>query len=121
MKTQWIMHNNKKILYIDCSNLSFEAASIQAELNTAISLATREPLNSVLTLTNMSDTKISPEIFNLMKDTASQVAPNAKKRAIVGVTGLQRSMLDLINKLAGKKTFSSFDDVEAAKNWLTTD
>jgi len=118
MKTRWITHNNKKILYVDCSNLAFDVAIVKAELDTAISLATIEPFNSVLTLTNMCDTKVSPEIFNLLKDTAAKVAPHAHKRAIVGVTGLQRSMLDLINKLAGKKTFSAFDDVEAAKNWL---
>jgi hypothetical protein len=115
------MHNNKKILYIDCSNLTFDVSVIKAEMEAAINLATREPHNTVLTLTNMCDTKVSPEIFNLLKDTAAKVAPHAHKRAIVGVTGLQRSMLDLINKLAGKKTFSAFDDVEAAKNWLTVE
>jgi hypothetical protein len=121
MKTQWIMHKGKKILYIDCSNLSFEAATIKAELGTAVSLAANEPLDSILTLTNMCDTKVSPEMYNLLKDTASQISPRVHKRAIVGVSGIQKSMLDLVNKLAGKKTFSSFADVEAAKNWLIAD
>jgi hypothetical protein len=120
MKTQWIMHKGKKILYIDCSNLSFNVATTKAELGGAISLAANEPLDSVLTLTNMTDTKVSPEMYNLLRDTASQIAPRVHKRAIVGVTGIQRSMLDLINKIAGNKTFTIFDDLEAAKNWLIT-
>ena len=123
MKTQWINHKGKRILLADYSGFGFNVAGAQAEMETAIDLASREQPNSVLTLTDIQNTKVSPEMYNQMKITANKIAPFAFKRAVVGVSGAQRFMLDLVNKLPGQtgsKQLRAFDDVETAKNWLVS-
>lgn len=121
MKTQWISHKGKRILLADYSNFGMNIEGAKAEMQAAISLAKHEPPNSVLTLTDVRGTKGSPEMLNLMKDTATKIAPHARKRAVVGVSGIQRTFVDFINKISGTKTFTLFDDLEKAKDWLVTD
>lgn len=118
MKTQWITHKNKKILLADYSGLGLDTQAAKAEMAVAIKLARQEPLNSVLTLTDVNGTKGSPEMFALMRDTAAQIGPHAQKRALVGVSRVQMTFLNLINKASSSKPFIVFDDLENAKNWL---
>ena len=123
MKTQWISHKGKKILLADYSGFGFNVAGAQAEMETAIDLALREPPNSVLTLTDIQNTKVSPDMYNQMKLTANRIAPQAVRRAVVGVSGAQRFMLDLVNKLpgqSGSKQLRAFDNLETAKDWLVS-
>jgi len=123
MKTQWINHKGKKILLADYSGFGFNVAGAQAEMETAIDLALREPPNSVLTLTDIQNTKVSPDMYNQMKLTANRIAPQAVRRAVVGVSGAQRFMLDLVNKLpgqSGSKQLRAFDNLETAKDWLVS-
>jgi hypothetical protein len=121
MKTQWITHKGKRILLADYSNFAMDTAGAKAEMETAISLVRREPSNSVLTLTDVRGTKGSPEMVSLMQSTAGKIAQYARKRAVVGVTGVQRTFVDLINKVSGNKTFVLFDDLEKAKDWLVSE
>ena len=118
MKTQWITYKGKRILLADYSNFGLDTEGVKAEMQTAISLVSREPLDSVLTLTDVRGTKGSPEMFNAMKETAAKIAPWARRRAVVSVVGVQRTFLELVNKLSGKKSFTMFDDPEKAKEWL---
>jgi hypothetical protein len=119
MKTRWITHKNQRILLADYSNFALDTVAAKVEMQAAVDLAGREPPNSVLTLTDVRGTKGSPEMFNLLRETATKIAPYARKRALVGVTGVQRTFVDLINKLSGNKTFVLFDNLETAKDWLT--
>ncbi len=120
MKTQWIHHKGQKILLADYSNFGFDAAGTRSEMEVAIKLASAEALDSILTLTNVENTKLSPEMYEKMKDTAAKIGPYTRRRAVVGIVGTQRKVLDLINKLPGQsgKQLKLFDDLEAAKNWL---
>jgi len=121
MKSHWITHKGKQILLADYSNFGMNAPALQQEMEDAIALAQAEPLNSVLTLTDVRGTRGSPVTFNLMKNTAARIAPHARKRAVVGVTGIQRTFMDMINKLSDNKTFTLFDDLEIAKDWLVSE
>jgi hypothetical protein len=123
MKTRWITHKDKKILLVDLSNLGFDVKNAQTEMETAIALASQEPLDSVLTLTDVRGTKLSPDLFDHMQFTANQIAPYAVRRAILGVSEPDHLLLDLFNKLplqSGSKQFISFDDPETAKEWLVS-
>ncbi len=121
MKTNWIDYHNKRILLADYSNFSMDAESVKMEMQAAIDLAKQEAPDSVLTLTDVRGTKGSPQIINLMKDTAAQIGPFARKRAVVGVSGVQRTFLELINKFSGDKPLMLFEDIEKAKQWLVED
>jgi hypothetical protein len=118
MKTQWVNHKGTRILLADFSNFGMDIQRAKEEMETAIHLANYEPMSSVLTLTDVRGTKGSPEMFEAMKATAGEIIPFARKRAIVGITGVQRVFLDIINKLSGNKAIVMFDDMEKAKDWL---
>jgi len=119
MRTQWIEHQGKQILFIDCSDMVLEPDLVKEELETAFRLASQEPLNSVLTLTNVHRSKMSPETLTIAKQAAKKMTPYAHKRAIVGLTDVQRVFLNALNALFPQKEIRSFEDIEEAKIWLT--
>jgi len=121
MKSHWITHRGRRILYADYTRSGEDTQNVAEEMACVINLACSEPLNSVRTLTDVTGTRGSPQMLNLMKDTAAKIAPYALKRAVVGMSGVQLSFLKLINGLAGNKTFTLFDDIEQAKDWLVND
>ena len=118
MKTQWITYQGKNILLVDCSNFIFQSDQIKAELDTAFLLASKEPPNSVLGLSDVRCSKMSPESFKIAKEGAAKIAPFARKRAMVGVTAVQKAFLKSLNALFPQKGIQSFDDIEKAKQWL---
>jgi hypothetical protein len=118
MKTKWITYKGTRILLADFSNFGLDLEKAKEEMEAAIKYANCEPENSVLTLTDIRGTKGSPEMFEAMKATAGKITPFAKKRAIVGITGVQRIFVDMINKLSGNKVLVMFDNMETAKDWL---
>jgi hypothetical protein len=118
MKTKWINYKDKRILLVDCSNYIFQADEIKAELDMAFLLVGKELPNSVLILSDVRGSKMSPESFKYAKEGASKLAPYAKKRAMVGVTTVQRVFLKSLNALFPKKQIHTFDDIELAKAWL---
>jgi hypothetical protein len=120
MKTQWITHKEKRILLVDCSNYVFQAPQIKLELDVAVQLATKEPLNSVLVLSDVRGSKMSLETFKMAKDASSQIAPFAYKRAMVGVANEQEILLDALNALFPKKKIVPFRTIEEAKDWLVS-
>ncbi len=118
MKTQWIHHKGKRVLLADFSNFGMNVADAQKEMDEAVRLARAEPHDSVCTLTDVRGTKGSPEMFAAMRATSERITPYAKRRAVVGIAGAQRVFLDIINKLAGKKSLVTFDDIDKARDWL---
>jgi len=74
--------------------------------------------NSVLVLSDVRCSKMSPESFKIAKEGAAKIAPFARKRAMVGVTAVQKAFLKSLNALFPQKGIQSFDDIEKAKQWL---
>ena len=120
MKTQWITYKGKRILLVDCSNFIFQTDQIKAELDMAVLLASKEPPNSILILSDVRGSKMSPEIFKITKEATSKIAYYARKRAMVGVTTVQKIFLESLNALFPKKQITTFDDIEKAKEWLVS-
>jgi hypothetical protein len=118
MQTKWIDHKNTRILLVDCSNYIFQADKIKAELDLAFQLISNEPPNSVLILSDVHGSKMSPESFKVAKEGSSKLTPYARRRAMVGVTAVQRVFLISLNALFPQKQIQSFGDIEEAKEWL---
>ncbi len=119
IKTKWIDYKGTRILLVDCSNTIFQADRIKAELDEAFLLASKEPPNSVLILSDVRGSKMSPETFKVTKEGASRLTPFAKKRAMVGVTKVQKIFLNTLNAFFPDKQIHPFDDMDEAKAWLT--
>jgi hypothetical protein len=121
LKSQWITYKGKKIFYANYSNFGSDTVGLAHEIEAVIGALSNEAAGSVLTLSDVGGTDGTPSAMGIMQNAASRLAPFARKRAVVGLTGIRKSFLNLVNKFAGHQTYSSFDDMEQAKDWLIAD
>lgn len=118
MKSRWITHGGKRIFLVDYSDFGSNIALIREEAKSIIEAVTREPLNSVLTLSDVRGTTGTLDTLAIMKRVVTSTNRHVRRRAVVGVSGLRQSLLDMVNRVTGNKPFAAFEDIEAAKDWL---
>lgn len=121
MKSKWIEHKGKRILYVDCTNFGSDSEALRAEAQAIIALVTQQPEDSVRALSNTEGTVGTPENLSILKGIVTRTTRFVRKRAVVGVSGIRKSLLDIVNRATGNKPFASFSDEAAAKNWLVED
>ena len=117
MCSSWIEHKDKHIFYQDFSNLFYNSAAVQAELEEVQMIVKAEPLDSVLVLTDLRDTNIGSDVLPLMNAASIATKDHVHKTAVLGVAGMKRKLADLLSSITGQP-LKYFDDMEAAKNWL---
>jgi hypothetical protein len=118
MRSNWIEHKGKKILYQDFSKNFFNSAAVKAELAEVQKIVTAQPLNSVLVLSDFRDTNVGSDLLSAMNTASSATKDHVQKTAVLGVAGMKRKLADLLTALTGQP-LKYFDDMESAKNWLT--
>ena len=118
MRSNWIEHKGKKILYQDFSKNFFKSAAVKAELAEVQKIVTAQPLNSVLVLSDFRDTNVGSDLLSAMNTASTATKDHVQKTAVLGVAGMKRKLADLLTALTGQP-LKYFDDVESAKNWLT--
>jgi hypothetical protein len=117
MRSTWIEHNGKKILYQDFSKNFFNSAAVKAELEEVQRIVTAQPLDSVLVLSDFRDTNVGSDLLSAMNTASAATKDHIQKTAVLGVTGMKRKLADLLTALTGQP-LKYFDDIESAKNWL---
>jgi hypothetical protein len=120
MRSQWIEYKGKKILFQDFSGLFFNSQAVKEELLTVQSIVIKEPPNSVLVLSNFSDTTISSDLMPVLNASSKMTKDHALKTAVIGVTGVKRTLGDLLSRLTGQQLMY-FSNIEDAKDWLVHD
>ncbi len=120
MRSNWIEHRGKKILYQDFSKIFYDSALIKAELAEVQKIVMAQPLNSVLVLSDFRDTNVGSDLLGAMNNASAATKAYVRKTAVLGVTGMKRKLGDLLTALTGQP-LKYFDDIEAAKNWLAAD
>ncbi len=118
MKSRWVEHNGKKILYQDFSNLFFNTKAIQEELNQVQAAVLSEPVNSVLIISNFTNTEITFELMPILNEASKKTKPHVRKTATLGVTGIKRTLGDLLSRITGQQLMYFTNEAEA-KAWLT--
>jgi len=118
MRSQWIEHNGKKILYQDFSKLFYNSTAVKTELAEVQEIVKAQPKDSVLILTDMRDTNIGSDLLPAMNDASAATKAYVRKTAVLGVTGVKRTLADLLTSLTGQP-LKYFDNMEDAKHWLT--
>lgn len=118
MKSHWITHKGKRVFIFDCSNFGSDVAALEAETEAVAAVVTKEPLNSVLAVSNSMGTVGTPAAMRILERLVSRTSRHVQKRAVVGVTGLRRFLVDAMNRVSGGKPFSNFETVEEALDWL---
>ncbi len=113
---KWILHKGKRIIYAEMAGKSTEEildtiARAKAEIR-------KEPPESVLSLINVKDGKISTEINQAFKDLAKDSDPYMKMTAIIGVEGLQTVMLNGILMFTRTKKVAVKKSKEEALDFL---
>lgn len=118
MKSRWIEHNGKKIFYQDFSNYFFNEEAVKQELSEVQAIVLNEPENSVLVLTNMSNTEITLNLMPLFNESSRVTKSHVSKTAVLGVTGVKRTLGDLLSKITGQPLMYFNTELEA-KEWLS--
>lgn len=121
MKSRWIVHNDQRIFFVDFTDFGSDAAALRAEAKAIIETVTQEPLNSVRSLSDARGTVGSPETLSIMRSIVARTNRYVRRRAIVGMTGPRRTLIEIMNRITGAKQFAMFDDADAAKDWLLKD
>lgn len=120
MKSKWIEYGSKKIFYQDFSNLFYNTVAVKAEIAEVQTIVKAEPAGSVLVLSDFRNTNIGRELLPVMNAASTATKAHVKRTAVLGVSGVKRTLADLLTQLTGQ-SLKYFDDELAAKDWLTRD
>jgi hypothetical protein len=110
-----INHNNKSITIMDYSKCSKE--ELLNRVNEVIDWTSKQPKNSLLTLTDVTDQHFDRETVDAFKKLALHNKPFAKAGAIVGITGLLKIAYSTIMKFSGRN-MPLFNTRNEALDWL---
>jgi hypothetical protein len=118
MKSHWMTHNGKKVFYADYSNLNSE--ELKAETASVEPVLCSLPKNSAVVLADVRGTYGTPDTMNILKGITAKTKLHVRKRAVIGVTGVQKILLRALNQFSGQETVS-FESVDKALDWLAED
>jgi hypothetical protein len=93
---------------------------LQVENDAVDALFCQQPVNSVLSLSDLQNTVGSAEVVELFKKSASRTKPYSRKQAVIGVSGVKRILAEAVARFSGQR-MTYFDDIESAKDWLVTE
>jgi hypothetical protein len=109
-------YNGKYLINVDLTSCIPEE-SIRY-LREAIVLIKGQPRNSVLLLTNVSNTVYDMGIVPVVKDYVISNTPYIKASAVVGIDGVKKAIFSTLRFLTLHE-INQFDSVQEAKDWLS--
>ena len=99
MHSKWIDHNGKKIYFQDFSSMFYDTEAIKQELVLVQAEVVLHPKNSLLVLADFRDTNITTELMPIMNASSTMTKDYVKKTAVLGVTGIKRTLAGLLFSL----------------------
>lgn len=117
MRSKWIEHKGVKIFFQDFSNLNDDVQSIKRELEQVQAEVVNHPKDSLLILSDFRGTNISGEAMSLLNEASAKTKDHVHKTAVLGVTGIKRTLGDLLTSFTGQQ-LKYFSTEYAAKDWL---
>ncbi|MFX0051530.1 MAG: hypothetical protein ACFE8U_09595 [Candidatus Hermodarchaeota archaeon] len=119
-RVKWINHQGKEILLIDYSGLksSKNKNEILGIIETFKDTALKKG-GKILFLSDVTNAYTDREVFSELKNEAKFCADNdlIEKECIVGVTGVKKALVNIVNRFA-KTNLVLFNSREEAKSWL---
>lgn len=112
-----ITHRGCPILISDYSNLS-APEEWKALMLAEHELMAVQPLGSVRSLSIMTGSRMSPEVTHAMKAVTQRNKPYIKVCAMVGLNGLQRTILIKAVEREAARIWGAFDTAAEALDWL---
>jgi hypothetical protein len=117
-RVRFITHLGKRVLSIDYSHCDVAALKSVAEEGHRV--IAREPLNSVLTLNDVTGTGFDQASVEVLKAKVAANTPYVKRAALVGISGLQRLIYEAV-KLFTKRSIPLFPNRQEALDYLVKD
>jgi len=117
MKSKWIEQNGKQIFYQDFSNFFFNEKAVIDELREVQNIVLSQPKDSVLVLSNFSNTEITANLMPILNESSSKTKAHVRKTAVLGITGVKRTLGDLLSRITGQPLMY-FNTEAEAKEWL---
>jgi len=118
MKSKWIEYNGKSIFYQDFSNNFFNEKAVAEELSQVQEIVMSQPENSVLVISNFSNTELTASLMPILNESSSKTKAHVRKTAVLGVSGIKRALGDLLSRITGQELMY-FNSEAEAKEWLT--
>ena len=114
-RQSWITYQGKEILYNDYRNL--HGSNFPAMIHAILKLNLELGKSDILGLIDVRGSYASKEVVNAFNLAGKTLKPMSKKTAVLGITGLKKILLNVVNKFSniGAKPF---DSIEEAKEWL---
>ena len=116
-RVRFIEYKERQILLFDFSGITDEVTALEAIEEGPAFVAGLEADGSLLTLTDVTDSTSTSAIAKALYRLAKHNKPYVKAGAVVGVSGLEKSVFLLVSNLA-RRSFKVFDDRDAAQEWL---
>ncbi len=120
MRSKWIEHNGKKIFYQDYSNNFYNEQAVIDELKEVQAIVLGQPENSILVLSDFSNTEITANLMPILNSASNKTQSRIIKTAVLGITGVKRTLADLLSRITGQKLMY-FETEQEAKEWLARD
>ena len=120
MRSKWIEYNGKKIFFQDFANHFYNTEAVKQELAEVQEIVKAQPANSTLVLSDFRNTNIGSDLLPVMNAASAATKAFVKRTAVLGISGVKRTLADLLTQLTGQP-LKYFDDELAAKDWLTHD
>lgn len=117
-RSKFIVHNGKQIYKLDCSTCQPE--DYMPIIEECARTVQSQPKKSVLTMTIAGGGRFDKETISQLMVLTRDNEPYVRKSAVVGVSGLQKVVLQTVAAFS-KREFKLFDDQEQAKDYLVSE
>lgn len=117
-RTRFEDHQGKRILLLDYSAMT-DPGEAMAAIQRSMAIVAAQPRDSLLVLTDVSDSRYNATVLQGLKELAAHNAPYVKASAVVGITGLRRIAYQAVIVFS-KRNIKTFDSRESARAWLVT-
>lgn len=120
-RTRFIEHRGKRILVLDYTNLGTDLDQLRGEIERSKAVVAGEPPGSVLTMTDVRGSRITPGAVKAMQELVKHNAPYVKWSAVVvGLTGVYLTAFRAIQALSRRRNLKSFTEPAEAQEWLVS-
>ena len=117
-RVRFISHHGKRVLLIDHSHSTPE--EVFRTMDEVEHIIASEPLDSLLTLSDFSNTEFDKVAADRMKVVAAKDRPHVHRAAIVGAENIPEVYFRNLESFSARH-FPKFRTREEALDWLTSD
>ncbi len=116
-RMKWLSKNGQQVLVTDWTYIDNDNEFVDIVIETS-NYVIQLGQYDLLELIDLQGSRQTATIIRTMQNMASETRPFNKRKAVIGVTGVKRVLLNTINRFAGE-SIKAFKTESEALNWLT--